>query len=159
MEKSIFILFLIGLIACNHNDTKSNATDSQVVANLDWMLGNWQRTNDKEGQQTFEHWQKVSETEYKGLGFTVHEKDMVFKENMRLIPINGVWNLEVTGVNENPTLFYFTNQTKNSFVCENPNNEFPKKIEYQFSDKKLKAKVSAEEMEIDFEFKKITSQN
>ena len=123
--------------------------------NLDWLLGNWERMNDKEGKQTFERWKKNSNEEYIGLGFTLQERDTVFKENMRLRPINGGWNLEVIGVNEQPTYFKFTNQTKNSFVCENPNNEFPKKIEYQFSDNKLKAKVSTDEMAIDFNFEKI----
>ena len=155
MKNFIIILLLFGLIACNQNDSQSNTTNTTVVANLDWMLGNWQRTNDKEGQVTFEHWQKISTQEYKGLGFTLQDKDTVFKENMRLIPINGIWNLEVSAVNENPTLFYFTKQTENNFICENPNNEFPKIIEYSFFNKKLKARVSTEEMKIDFEFKKI----
>lgn len=149
MKKILVIFLLFGLISCNSTETSSNN-------NLDWLLGNWKRTNDKEGQQTFEHWEKVSNNEYVGLGFTLQEKDTVFKENMRLIPIDDVWNLEVTGVNEKPTYFAFTNQTKNSFVCENPNNEFPKKIEYQFFDKKLKAKVSGGEMEIAFDFEKIS---
>ena len=148
MKKILAIVLVFGLISCNSKDTPSDF-------NLDWLQGDWQRMNDKEGKQTFEHWKKISNHEYVGLGFTLQNKDTIFKENMRLLPIEGVWNLEVTGVNENPTLFYFSNQTKNSFVCENPNNEFPKKIEYQLLDKKLKAKVSAGEMEVAFDFEKI----
>jgi len=158
MKKILTIFLLIGLISCNDNSSASNSNDTfSSKHNLDWILGNWQRTNDKEGKVTFEHWKKISNREYVGIGITLQEKDMVFKENMKLIPIDGVWTLVVTGVNENPTHFSFTNQTKNSFVCENPNNEFPKKIEYQFSGKKLKAKVSAGEMEIAFDFEKINN--
>jgi len=157
MKKILGIFLLIGLISCNQNDTKPKSKVTSSSPNLDWILGNWKRTNDKESKQTFEQWEKISNKEYIGLGFTLQEKDTVFKENLRLIPMNGIWNLEVTGVNEKPTLFQFTNQTKNSFVCENPNNEFPKKIEYQFLDKKLKAKVSADEMKIEFDFEKIAN--
>ena len=155
MKRLLIIFLLIGLISCNQSNSNSPPKESKVNPNLDWLLGNWERMNDKEGKQTFERWKKNSNEEYIGLGFTLQERDTVFKENMRLRPINGGWNLEVIGVNEQPTYFKFTNQTKNSFVCENPNNEFPKKIEYQFSDNKLKAKVSTDEMAIDFNFEKI----
>ena len=146
MKKILVVFLLIACISCGQENT---------TPNLDWILGNWQRTNDNKDKQTFEHWEKISNQEYVGLGFTLQGKDTVFKENMKLLPIEGVWNLEVTGVNEKPTLFYFTKQNENSFVCENPNNEFPKKIEYHFFDKKLKAKVSAGEMEVAFDFEKI----
>lgn len=151
-----YITFALTLLiySCTSSNTQ-NSTNPKSNINLDWILGHWQRTNDKEGKQTYEHWKKSSNNEYVGLGFTLQEKDTVFKENLRLIPIDGIWTLEVTGVNEKPTLFQFTNQTKNSFVCENPNNEFPKKIEYKFLDKKLKAKISADEMKIVFDFEKI----
>ena len=157
MKKLLAIFLFIGLLACNQNNTNSNTEESTSTPSLDWLLGDWKRTNDKEGKQTFEHWEKISDEAYLGLGFTLQEKDTVFKENMKLFPIDGVWNLEVTGVNENATYFHFTNQTKNSFVCENPNNEFPKKIEYQFLDKKLKAKISGGEMEVAFDFEKIVN--
>ena len=155
MKNILILLFFFGLISCNQNSTNSSPKEISSNPNLDWILGDWQRTNDKEGKQNFENWEKISDQEYIGLGLTLQGKDTVFKENMRLIPIEGIWNLEVTGVNEKPTLFYFTNQSKNSFVCENPNNEFPKKIEYYLEDKKLKAKISADEMEVSFDFEKI----
>jgi len=46
-------------------------------------VGNWQRTNNQLGKQTFEHWIKKSNSVYSGLGFTLQGQDTVFKENLR----------------------------------------------------------------------------
>ena len=79
----------------------------------------------------------------------------MFKENLRLIKINGIWNYEVTGVHEKPVLFAFTSQTTNSFVCENQKNEFPKVIKYTLMRDTLRAVISADETRISFIFTKI----
>jgi len=95
--------------------------------------------------------------EYKGLGYTLQNSDTIFKEQLRLFKINEKWSLEVSGVNENPTLFQLTNQTENRFVCENKINEFPKIIEYSFQDNVLLAKISDGDTEISFTFEKLLS--
>lgn len=122
--------------------------------NFDWLCGTWVRTNDEEGYRTFENWIKYSNTEYSGLGYTLLNSDTVFKENLRLIKTGEDWNLEVTGVNENPTLFLLINRTNYSFTCENKLNEFPKIIEYSRQDSLLLAKISGGETEISFSFKR-----
>ena len=122
--------------------------------NLDFLLGQWERQNDTEGRKTYEYWKKSNNNTYQGLGFTLQGQDTVFKENLRIIKIDGDWNLEVIGVNPEPTYFHFTSQTNNSFVCENPENEFPKKIEYIFKDTKLTAIISDGVYEIQFDFSK-----
>ncbi|KAF9660009.1 hypothetical protein HER15_13510 [Tenacibaculum mesophilum] len=63
--------------------------------------------------------------------------------------------LQVTGVNETPTLFAFTQQTDTSFTAENKLNEFPKTIQYWKGNNLLKAKVSNDKFSIDFVFKKM----
>ncbi len=110
------------------------------------------RSNDKEGNITYEYWSKNSSTEYIGLGCTLHNSDTIFKENLRLIKTGEKWNLEVTGVNENPTLFLILSHSKSSFECENRNNEFPKNIEYTLRDNILLAKISDGDTEIRFSF-------
>lgn len=137
---------------------KQNAANrNQLLGkNFDYLVGKWVRTNDKVGPKTYEHWSKKNEEEYIGIGFTLTEKDTVFKENLRLIKINNVWNYEVTGVNETPTYFKFSSQSANKFVCENPTNEFPKKIVYQLSGDSLRAFVSAGETNLTFDFQKLS---
>ena len=72
-----------------------------------------------------------------------------------VVTIKDTLYLEVSGINEQPTLFKFTEQTDSSFVCENPQNEFPKKIKYFLDNKQLKAIISAEDFRIDFIFEKV----
>lgn len=121
-------------------------------ADFDWLLGQWERTNNSKDSKNYEHWSKTDDS-YIGLGYTLQAKDTVFKENMRIIKMDGIWILEVSGVNENPTYFKFTNQSDTSFVCKNPDNEFPKKIKYFKDGKKLTAIISDEKIEIPFYFK------
>ncbi len=117
----------------------------------DFLLGNWQRTNDKPGNTTFENW----EENFTGLGYTLKESDTIFKEILSVTSKNDTLYLQVEGVNEAPTLFKFTEQTDSSFVCENPQNEFPTKIEYWMENKLLKAKVSNDEFDVAFVFEKL----
>jgi hypothetical protein len=149
MKVSIYIFMLLICLSCAQKDTKQH--------NFDWLIGSWIRTNDKEGYLTHEHWTKISNMEYVGLGYTLQDQDTVFKERLRLIKSSTNWSLEVTGVNEHPTLFRLTNFSANSFECENKTNEFPKYIAYSLQDNILLAKISDEENEISFLFEMISS--
>ena len=115
-----------------------------------WLLGNWERTNDEEGKKTFEFWSK----NFTGLGFTLKENDTIFKEQMSIITKNDTLFLQVSGIHETPVLFKFTSQTDSSFVCENPKNEFPKKITYYTENNFLKAEVSSGSFKLSFVFQK-----
>lgn len=156
MFKELYFLFVVLLLTACSTLEKSNpvSNNQQEMYNFDYLLGKWVRTNNKAGRKTYEHWQKTSNGDYYGLGFTLENRDTVFKENLRFVKIDGTWNYEVTGVNETPTYFKMTSQSATSFVCKNPANEFPKKIEYQLDGDTLKAKVSTGETVIPFYFKK-----
>lgn len=116
-----------------------------------FLVGNWQRLNDKPGQITNENWN----SNFKGLGYTLKNRDTIFKENLSIETINDTLYLKVTGVNKHPTLFKFTQQTDSSFVCENQLNDFPKKIRYWINNTNLYALVSNDNFKIDFTFKKL----
>lgn len=117
----------------------------------DFLLGSWERTNDQEGRNTYEIWTK-NEKEYTGLGYTMSAGDTIFKEQLRLFKQDTTWILEVSGVNENPTPFLLTSFTTHSFVAQNPQNEFPKTIHYNYFDDTITATISDEETEIPFIF-------
>ena len=116
-------------------------------------MGDWIRVNDKEGAFTYETWN----SNLKGLGYTLKEKDTTFKETLSIVTIKDTLFLKVKGVNENPTLFKFTQQTNTSFVCENKKNEFPKMIKYYLENDQLKAIVAADEFKIEFIFERYNS--
>ncbi len=122
-----------------------------MIEKQSFLIGNWQRLGEKEGKQTYEYWN----ADFKGLGFTLQNKDTVFKEVLSIQEINDTLRLVMEGVNENPTHFTFTKQTDSSFVCENLNNEFPTHIKYWKKDNQLKAEVWNKEFSIDFTFQKL----
>jgi len=140
----VLFLFIVTFIFLSCNTRKT--TDPE------WLAGHWQRTNDKPGQTSFEQWQKLSDKEYTGTGFTLQETDTVFKENLRIFQLNGVWNYEVSGVHQQPVLFAFTSQSDKGFICENTENDFPKKIKYDLQGETLTAVISAGDKKIPFTF-------
>ena len=142
MKRFFFILGCILISSC----VSENKTQEPT-----WLFGNWERTNDTENKKTYEFWS----TDFSGLGFTLKENDTVFKEHMSIITKKDTLYLQVSGVHETPILFKFTSQTDSSFVCENPTNEFPKKITYYKDNNLLKAEVSAGDFKLDFVFKKM----
>lgn len=116
-----------------------------------FLIGNWERINEKPGKKTFDIWNK----NLNGVGFTLQENDTVFKEIMSIVNLKDTLYLKVEAVNEKPTLFKFTEQTDTSFVCKNLENEFPKTINYFTENNNLKCKISNDDFSIDFVFKKI----
>lgn len=155
--KYLFVLLIILLnLSCSQSNKKNpKSANPETKNSLDWVIGRWERTNSDEGKKTYESWTKSSINEYNGKGFTIQNEDTIFKEELRIIKINEIWNYEVSGVHENPILFHFTSQSENSFVCENEKNEFPKKIEYSIAGNKLTAKISDGETVVLFIFEKI----
>ncbi len=122
--------------------------------NFDWLLGQWQRTNNKPNYITLEHWQKEHHNHYIGMGYTLKSNDTVFKEYMRLFKKGSNWIFEVTGVNEQPTNFELSSITVDGFICQNEQNDFPKRIHYFRNKTKLVAKISGAADEVVFEFKR-----
>lgn len=144
MNRLCSLLIVLVLCSCGKKKTPQ----------FDWLLGSWERTNDSEGNKTYEYWTKKSNTEYIGFGCTLKNKDTVFKENIHLIKEKEQWIFKVTGVNEAPTLFPISSLTETSFTCKNPENEFPKQIIYSSEERSLKAIISANDTQISFLFKK-----
>lgn len=116
-----------------------------------FLIGNWIRLNDSDGNKTYETWK----ADFTGFGFTMNNEKTTFKEIMSIVELNDSLHLKVEGVNEKPTYFKFTQQTDTSFVCENQQNDFPNKIHYYLENKQLKAIVSSDDFRIDFIFEKI----
>lgn len=165
-EKLIIILSVTLLwVACNNKRAvevaavtveKIQSNDTISIGIYDWLLGNWSRINEKKDKQTFENWDKKSDSEYISVGFTLQNNDTVWKENVKLIKLETSWNFEVTGKGETiPTIFIVTEIQKNGFTGENKKNEFPKKIKYYKNGNNINATISGGDMEILFEFKRV----
>jgi hypothetical protein len=157
-------LLLIGLITLSCNQSKKESqeinikstTSIETTKNFNWLLGKWQRLNEEEGKDTFENWEKINNTEYAGIGFTMQNGDTIQQEKITLKKENKKWNLIVKAPEETePTTFKGANFNENEFTCENNEIEFPNKIRYWKNGYKLNATVSADDFEINFEFEKL----
>ncbi len=157
MKNLVLIILVLISISCSRVSKTDDALERNSVSslNFDWLSGTWVRSNDEEGYRTYEHWIKSSSNEYTGFGYTLQDGDTIFKENLRLLKTDENWNLEVSGVNENPTLFLLINHTEHSFTAENMLNEFPKIIEYSWQNDMLLAKISGGDTEISFSFERM----
>lgn len=143
-----FILILLTISSCLF----SNNTDITESDNFDCLVGEWIRTNEKEDIITHENWVKQSDTLYLGHGYTLQNTDTIFKEEIHLLKLDNRWNYMVYGVNRIPTSFRVSLKSRNSFVCKNDNNPFPKLIKYNLENNILTAEISADGKKVRFLF-------
>jgi len=85
----------------------------------------------------------------------MQNEDTIWQQKVKLVNTNNSWSYDVTGKGEkDPTKFKLTEIENGKFTCENQVNEFPKIIAYSIMGDTLHAKISGNEMEVNFEFKK-----
>ncbi|MEN8192925.1 MAG: hypothetical protein ABFS12_08915 [Bacteroidota bacterium] len=154
---TIAIIFFSGCTDKDKEEQKvQNADIIKINENFDWLLGNWERINEKEDRETFEIWEKKSNSEYHGMGFTMQNEDTIKQEKIQLVNIDGKWDLIVKVPEETESItFKITELKEDSFICENDSLDFPKMIKYWKDGNKINALVSGDDMEIPFEFERI----
>ena len=155
MKISLVLLATLILTMCNtkQNDQKSA---TPPTGKFDWLLGNWKRTNEEKGKETFENWEKINDTEYNGIGFTLQNNDTLSQEQMKLIQTNGKWNLLVKTPDEKDFIkFDLTKLAEDKFECKNDTLDFPKLIKYWKNGDKMNAIVSGDSLKLSFEFERI----
>lgn len=122
---------------------------------LYWLEGNWVRVDNEPDQSSIELWLKKSQYELTGKGITLKSKDTLFVEKLKIIvQKDDIFYVSDVPENPQPVSFKFTKVSSSGFVCENPQHDFPKKIEYQRSGKSLKATISGDGKSIDYSFVK-----
>lgn len=154
-NQSVLVFIILCLFSCKSSANQQETKPMTSSPRPDWLLGKWQRTNDEEYKKTYEQWQKVNDTLYMGLGFAMQGNDTISKENMHIFLKDTVWNCDVYMPGDaTPTSFVFTEHTDTSFVCENAQNEFPKKIAYTLKRDTIRATISGGGPEILYLFVK-----
>jgi hypothetical protein len=146
MKKLFVILFLISFTGTfAQND----------LTQLEWLTGNWNRTNAKPGRSGVEIWRKNSNTEFVGKGINLKGTDTVFVEKLKIVVKEGaMFYVADVPQNKEPVLFKATSVTASGVVFENPQHDFPKKIAYEFDGTKLKATISGDGKAIDYWFER-----
>jgi hypothetical protein len=153
--KKLLLLATAVLIIEGINNNLAAQQVNEDFKKLDWLEGSWIRTNSKPGRSAEEKWQKISSTEWKGIAVSMKGTDTSFVEKLKLIiKENNIYYVADVPENKETIYFKFTSITGNSFVCENPQHDFPKLISYQKEGNKIKATISGDGKSIEYLFEK-----
>ncbi|WP_316836101.1 DUF6265 family protein [Pedobacter nutrimenti] len=138
------------------NNVQGQESQKQKFKALDWLAGKWIRTNAKPGHSGYEIWDKVSDLKLIGKGVTLKGNDVTFTENLQFITKGSdiFYVVTITGEKE-PVFFKLTRIDSQSFTCENPAHDFPKKITYRYDGKNIKAVISGDGKSMDYDFVRI----
>ncbi len=121
---SLFVVVVCILAGCNSLAPKSSLDE------LAWLEGEWISEGKHGGSQTHELWLRRGE-EMKGFGLVIKKGDTTFVEDLVLRETDGVLNyVAKTPQNQSEVAFKLVNSSDTNWVFENPNHDFPKRIEY-----------------------------
>ena len=112
----------------------STAVFSQSYSNLDnlsWLSGTWKFEMGKSA--AIEEWQEITASTFEGAGYSVKGEtgDTTLVESLRLVNMHGdIFYMPYVKHNPAPVAFKLVYATQDSFVFENQQHDFPKKIIY-----------------------------
>ena len=109
----------------------SIAQETNLLSNMNWLLGNW--TSESDSEIIKEKWEKVSSNTFEGFGETLDSKsnNITGSESLRILEMSGeIFYLAKVSHNKIPVAFRLINQTDSTLVFENPDHDFPKQITY-----------------------------
>lgn len=91
-----------------------------------------------------------------GRGFNLKGVDTVFVEKIKIVvKDNELYYVADVPENKGEVYFRFIHFSRDGFVCENPQHDFPKKIAYSFDGKTLRATISGDGKQMDYLFEKM----
>ncbi len=156
MHKIFLYTLFLTLLSCSGRGNRQDDLNDAAVS-FHWLLGKWERIQEKTDRTTYENWTKIDSTHYKGHGFVMKGTDTLWQEEMFILQNDSGWWLAVkTPGNTEEVLFQINEVAKNAFTSENPEHDFPKQIKYWREGAQLNATIAGGEMEVNFEFKPIT---
>lgn len=155
MKKTSVAALALLAIACNKKkQTETPAAEAPAAkavshfAAASWLEGRWEH-NTKEGNMS-EIWTKANDSVYHGAAYFVIGKDTVFHESVELTQKSDgelYYIVTVPGQNgDKPVEFKRTSGTETEMAFENPQHDFPSRIEYRrVAEDSLVATISGKE--------------
>jgi uncharacterized protein YciI len=107
----------------------------------DFLSGTWKMEN----KEIFEHWDKLNNQHLKGFSYQLENGLIRVTEYLEIAQKGNdvVYTATVIDQNQGKGIDFKLIQTDSTFVFENPNHDFPKRISYQkLSDKDIFVQVS-----------------
>jgi hypothetical protein len=137
----------------------AQVTTNTSLTDFNWLIGKWERTNNRPGQNTYETWAKESDTKFTSFGWTMRGKDTVVAEKVTLtFKGNDIYYIADVSENTAAVNFKVIERSPEKFVAANPEHDFPKQITYtKNADNMMTAVISGNGREIVYQFKKLTN--
>ena len=143
------------LLAIIFYSLKSYAQTASDFSKLEWLVGEWRRTNITAGTSGLEKWASHSAVELQGSAITMKGIDTAFVEKTKLlIKEDHIYYVADVPGNNEPIYFKMVSINENEFACENSTHDFPKKITYTRNGNFLKATISGNGKSIDYYFER-----
>lgn len=117
-----------------------------------WLEGQWK--NQKSG--AIEEWVSTDEG-LVGKVYKLNSTDTLIQEKLTILKIDDDWFYKAeVDHNPEPTLFKISTSEMNHLICENPEHDFPKQIEYTYDGELITVIISdGGDKKMGFQFKKI----
>lgn len=132
---------------------QNQSTAEKDFSKLSWLEGTWIRTNVKPGRAGSERWVKGNGRELIGWGVSMKGSDTTFVEKLKIVIKAGdIYYVSDVPENSRPIDFKIIAIDDESFVCENPAHDFPKKIAYYKNGNNVRAVISGDGREIEYLF-------
>lgn len=109
-------------------------------ARFDWLAAHWCGGTEERGLE--EVWLPEAGGALLGMSRTLSQGGMASFEYMRLVPAGKAAGLHVQPNGVAPTTFVIADHGENWVVFENPQHDFPNRIEYRRDGAELKASIS-----------------
>ncbi len=109
----------------------AHAMPEDELSSLEWLLGTWQEESSR--GITFETWTRVSPRTFEGVGEmqSAESGERVTTETLRIVEMSGdIFYMAYVSHNPNPVPFKLTQSSDRAAVFENPDHDFPTKLEY-----------------------------
>lgn len=122
-----------------------------------FMRGTWKMEN----QETYEHWDLLDGKTLKGFSYEMKDGQIIISEYLDIAKKGNKWIYEATVLehNQGKAIEFKLTKTRDAFVFENPNHDFPKMISYKkLTDDILLVEVSdGKDKSFSFKMTKISS--
>jgi|GEM_PF-604723 hypothetical protein len=120
---ALFLLFSIVLVSCTSGEEK--------IKEISWIVGTWEGIDDNE-LIFVEVWTKGDGNWMNGKGATLTpDGDTLFKETLKIELVEGTpYYVATVPENPGPVLFKMVEGDATHCVFENPDHDFPQRIEY-----------------------------
>lgn len=134
------------VIVCTIFPSVAQAKGCDSLESLAWLVGNWYSESSK--LKIKESWIEVSSKSFEGAGetYSIPKKGVVSAETLRLVEMSGeIFYIAKVASNDLPVSFKLTHCTNKTAMFENPQHDFPKRINYELtSENDLSVFVSGE---------------